>query len=138
MSSEMITFDLMNTFTWLSQSLKINMCSDYKNRRKIVPKQDLKQCEWSDVKGKRYEVGNEIRHNLKFFKVWGCWYDNDSKIWKESKIQKEVLHLDQMPMRKCLSTSGQEAKFYNSIKVVSVQLIIGHYLSSLFHWKYFL
>ena len=64
----MITFDLMNTFTWLSQSLKINMCSDYKNRRKIVPKQDLKQCEWSDVKGKRYEVGNEIRRNLKCLK----------------------------------------------------------------------
>ena len=67
------------------------MCSDYKNRRKIVPKQDLKHCEWSDVKGKRYEVGNEIRHNLKFLKVWECWYDNDSKIWKESKIQKDAL-----------------------------------------------
>ena len=62
----MITFDLMNTFTWLSQSLKVSMCSDYKNRRQIVPKQDLKQCEWSDVKGKIYEVGNEIRCNLKF------------------------------------------------------------------------
>ena len=52
MSSEIITFDLMNTFTWLSQSLKINMCSDYKNRRKIVPKQDLNNVSDQILKGK--------------------------------------------------------------------------------------
>lgn len=64
----MITFDLMNTFTWLSSPLKISMCSDYKNSRKNSTQQDVKQCEWSDVEGKRNEVGNEIRHNLKFKK----------------------------------------------------------------------
>ena len=109
-----------------------------KTVEKIVPEQDVKQCEWSDVKGKRNEVGNEIRHNLKFKTVRECWYDNDSEIWKESKTQKEAVGSDRTPMRESLSASGQEAKPHNSRRVIPVQLIIGHHLSSLFHWKYFL
>ena len=49
----------------------------------------------------------------------------------ERNLKYKRMHLDHMPMRKCFS--GQEAKFYNSRKVISVQLIIGHHLLSLFH-----